>query len=614
MTVLDWLVAGGVLALTLAVGVPRARRARGLDERFAAGRKLPWHLLGGSMAASSFSADTPLLVAGAVYLDGLAGNWFWWASAPGILATLFFFARSWRKSGVLTEIEIIRLRYGETRLATGFRVVKALLEGLVVNALVMASISYALALLGQSLLDRAAEAGVMAASVPALPLVMILFAATALYTAIAGFRGLVKADALQFGFAVIASFLLACFALAPLPDGLATLGTLHAPRGGTPLFDAWPQFEMPLLLLVGLGWWHSAPGNGMLVQRMVAARSDGDATLTVLWFALLHYLVRPWPWYLVGAAALLYFPALDRAEMAFPMMAARLLPPGALGLLGIGLLLAFVSSINSRLNFGASFIVNDVHRVLRPHTDVAGDRRIEQAALFLLTLVTLVIAFSGVLGGIRALYHYLMVIAAGTAFVSIVRWYWWRVTIVSEIASLASAILVGNLLALVGDIADPASFAWMLGANLVAGAAVTIVTAILGSRAGPLPDAIAFHRRTGVGGPGWRRLAADGGAPEEGSCLRHAILLWLLANILLFAAMLGTAAFFAGDVARLLACLAAFAGAAAFLYRKRRLLQRVLGLDPADAMMDVRRDPARKSGRWGVRRLHIPGIPILDRR
>ena len=347
---LDVLLAGLALILVVAAGVGLNRARGGLLERFTARRQLSWLVLGASMAATSTSADTPLLIAGAVYANGLAGNWFWWASAPGVLATLFFFAQLWRRAGVVTEVEIIALRYGQDATTRRYRIFVAAFDGVIVNALVLGSNVFAFGLVLSALLDRFGAAN---RSGLADAIVLVCLFATACYALLVGFRGLVKSDSAEFAVSIAVCIFLAVVAVAKLPHGLASLAPLLSSRRRDPLFALWPNEDIlaPLVLLV-CSWWHSAPGKGMLAQRIVASRDERSAMLTVLTFTGLHYLVRPWAWYIVGATGLIYLPHLANPETVFPKMAAQLLPSGLFGLLVMAIALSFMASVNSRLNFG----------------------------------------------------------------------------------------------------------------------------------------------------------------------------------------------------------------------------------------------------------------------
>ncbi|MET4897828.1 hypothetical protein RN629_11825 [Sphingomonadaceae bacterium jetA1] len=533
----DIIFASVTLILVMVTGFSFARARNNLMERFVAGRQLSWLALGASMAATSTSADTPLLIAGLVYADGLAGNWYWWAGAPGVLATLFFFARLWRRAGVVTEVEVITLRYGQGEIARRYRMLNGLFEGLLVNGLVLASNAFAFGLILNALLNRWQISHQPALAGALVGLCLFLTAGYALFV---GFRGLVKSDAVEFLIAVSVGTLLAVIAIRGLPHGLSDLARQHTEHGQDSVFTLWPTRDSfaPVLMLL-CSWWYNAPGKGMMVQRIAASRDEHSAILTVLTFAGLHYLVRPWAWYLIGAAGLIYLPHLAQPETVLPAMGARLLAPGLFGLLVAAMALSFMASANSRLNFGASLIVNDVALVLRPEASTKMLRMVERVTIATLCVGCLATALLGAGPGIRGLYQFLTMMLAGTGFVAIARWYWSRTTIWSEICSLASALIVACMTLFWTDIARPIDYALALGANFVIGAVMTLVTALLGPKADG--DAVeTFRRRVRPGGPGWSRSATG--------AISRSALAWLLANTTLFAAMFAIARLLAGSI------------------------------------------------------------------
>ncbi|MGH8027573.1 MAG: sodium:solute symporter family transporter [Pseudoxanthomonas sp.] len=537
MTLLDWLIGCTLFLAVLIVGMLRRRKPASLAERFTADRQLPWYLLGGSMAATAFSADTPLLVAGAVYQDGLAGNWFWWATAPGALATLYFFARLWRRSGVITEMEVFELRYGHRATARRFRALKALIDGIVVNALVIASIGFAFGLLIRAFAERLGPTALSFSWSTGVAMAMLVV--IGMHTILAGFRGVVRTEVLAFLVAISASCLVVWFALPMLPHGLDDVRQAAGNRSAQPVFDVLPDSFTTFALVLGLGWLHSAPGNGMLVQRMVAARDERDAARIVLTYTVLHYLIRPWPWYLVGGIALVIFPWLDTPELAFPMVAMAHLPGGAAGLLVAALALAAGGSINSRLNFGASLAVNDILPLLLTSMDDRTRLRIERATIGFIVLSAMAMVGIGVISSIRGFYQFFIVLSAGTAFAAIARWYWWRMTIRSEIGALIGALIGATLMAAIGDVADPDAFALMLGVNLVFGALIACVLADWKAR---VPDeaALRFAARVRPGGPGWRPV------PNGDGRLRRNTVRWTIHVAALFAAIAAVAAVLGG--------------------------------------------------------------------
>jgi len=318
-------------------------------------------------------------------------------------------------------------------------------------------------------------------------------------------------------------------AVAGLPHGLTSIAEMTAHRSHDPVFALWPGDDMaaPLILLF-CSWWYSAPGKGMLIQRIAASRDEKSAMLTVLTFTGLYYLVRPWAWYLIGAAGLIYLPQLAKPEAVFPELAAQLLPSGLFGLLVMAVALTFMASVNSRLNYGASLIVNDVVGAVRPDATPQTLKRVEFGTIVLLCLLAFGAGALWASAGIRSLYQFLTMMLSGTGFVAIARWYWSRTTIWGEIASLVSAIIVATSSTAWADTSRPADYALALGINFLIGAVVTIIAAYLG----PSPDravATTFYNRVRPGGPGW---PAEGGRSIER--LGRLAGQWLLANGALF--------------------------------------------------------------------------------
>ncbi len=538
MGVIDWTIIALFTPVILAPLLTTAKPASTtVADRFAAGRRIPWFVLGGSLAATSLSTDTPLLVAGAFYGGGLSGNWFWLAGVPGALATLFFFARYWRRSGVLTKVEILSLRYGDGAPTRWLRAATAVFDAGVVNVLVLASVTYASHILVEELLglsgDPTFRIGPFLASEASL-LTVAVMALTVAYTMAAGFRAVVQTDIAQLTAAVVASVFVAYFAVrAGARDHGGYARLIEALPDADSLFSLFRPDDASIWLLLAFGWWQTAPGSGLFVQRLVSARSESDAALTALFFALLHYVARMWPWLAIGALALIYFPGLDDNEVAYALVADRFLPAGGAGLMTVAFWSAFMSTVDSRLNWGASYFVNDVYGAFGRDRNGAGARIVEAAAIVAMAALALAIALTGLLTSIIGVYKYLIVIQAGAAFAAIARWYWWRLTIWAEIAALGSSVVVGNVLALTFDMSANSGFALVMTINSVACGALTVATAYLTSRAGPTDPCRAFARKVRVGGPGWRAVDREregaGGPP-----LWKTVALWLLSIIVIY--------------------------------------------------------------------------------
>lgn len=539
MSTLDWIILALLAPMLLAPALfARGKRSESAAERFAGSRGVPWFVLGGSLAATSLSTDTPLLVAGAFYDDGLSGNWFWLAGIPGSLATLFFFARYWRRAGVLTEFEILSVRYGTSPSVKWLRAVSAVFDAGLLNLLVLASITVGASLLAQRLFGLSDDAllTVGTLSITAADLISGGLLAIALsYTLAAGFRAVVGTDLAQLTAAIGASVVVAYFAIG---EAIVDYGTVNRAVEAIPdakaLFSLFALDQPLIYLLLVFRWWQAAPGGGLFVQRLIAARSETDATLTAFLFIILHYVVRVWPWFAIGALALVYFPNLPNSELAYPAMTERFLPVGAIGLLAVALMAAFMSTADSRLNWAASYFVNDVFAVTGHNRDGRTARFVEFVVVIGLAIAAFGLAISGLFDSIIGIYKYLIVIQSGAAFVAIARWYWWRITIEAEIVSLLASVGLGNAIVLLIDISGTDGFAVAVAVNSTLTAIVALITAVLTSQAGPTAASVAFHRLTQVGGPGWRRIAATKPAGSRGLFLRS-FLGWLASTALIYA-------------------------------------------------------------------------------
>lgn len=526
LTSLDWFIVLAALGLSFAPALWMARRAgRSTDEFFASGRAAPWWLVGVSMVATTFSTDTPNLVSNLVREGGVAANWTWWAFLLTGMTTVFFYARLWRRLGVLTDLEFYELRYSGPA-ATWVRGFRAIYLGVIFNVVIMASVNLAAAKIANVLLGWPIGQTLVVCGV-----INVAFAATS------GLWGVLVTDFLQFGVAMAGSFAAACYALShPAVGGLEGLST-RVPGDAlamVPDLSDWsvalPLFVVPL----AVQWWStwypgSEPGGGSYVaQRMLAARSERDAMLGTLLFNVAHYAIRPWPWILVALSSLLVFPELDdirRAmphvdpalvghDMAYPAML-TFLPAGVLGLMVAGLLSAYVSTISTHLNWGTSYLVHDLYRrFLRPDADerhYVWIGRVATAALMVAAgLLTLV------LDSARTTFNLLLSIGAGTGLLYLLRWYWWRINAWSEIAAMASSFALA--LAVVA-----AERAGLAPAPHVALASTVLATTVVWLAATWLtaptdPDVLErFYRRARPAGPGWRavRAACAGLAPDD---------------------------------------------------------------------------------------------------
>ncbi len=552
---LDLSIVALFLAAAFAIGAASARRAgRDTESFFLSGRRMPWWLLGLSMVATTFSTDTPNLVTDLVRRHGVAGNWVWWAFLLTGMLTTFVFARLWRRSGVLTDLEFYEIRYSG-RAATVLRGFRALYLGIVVNVLIMGAVSLAAVKIGAVLLGWS-------------PLTTLLGAMTltALFSALGGFRGVVLSDLLLFVTAMVGAVVAAVVALSrPEVGGLSGLIAHPAlsdklrlvPELGLPGSAGWPLLFATFLVPLAVQWWAawypgSEPGGGGYVaQRMLAARDERHAALASLLFSGVHYAMRPWPWILVALASLIVFPDLDALAARFPEVPAdkighdlaypamlTFLPAGWLGLVVASLAAAYVSTISTHLNWGASYLVHDVwRRFVRPSAS-------EREGVFVGRLVTvasmaLAGAFALALGSALEAFAILLQVGAGTGLLYVLRWLWWRINAWSEIAAMTASVVVAIYLQLIHPRAFPALALDTSSAFLLGVAVTTLVWLVVTLATPPTERAVleGFVRRVRPIGPGWRRILHGAGDP---GALPAALAASALGSLAVFGVLLGT--------------------------------------------------------------------------
>lgn len=538
------------MLLSVAIGVYFAKRA-GVDIRgmFVAGRSLPWYVAGTSMVATTFSADTPLLVSGLVRSEGIHANWIWWSAAPAALATVFFFAHLWRRLEVLTEIEFIELRYGASRAKTFYRFARAIYDGLLGNCISMSVVILAASkliatLLGLTDTTLIAVGAVQLSSIDLALLTLGLVAVV--YTTTAGLYGVVYTDLLQFCLAITGSIILAWLVYADLGglDGFAeSVRESAAANGQTleffPSLDSFSLQTVTFLILVSVSWISYAPGAGLLVQRILATRSERDAVLSVYWYAFVHYVVRSWPWIIVSLATLVYFPVIGDPESAYPNAIRSLMPAGAKGIMVASLLAAFMSTLDTHMNWGASYLVNDVYE---PYLIKGRSRShyVWAARACMILLVTFAFVLAANLDSIVEVVKFLLVMLSGNAFLVVARWYWWRITVWSEIASLACSLALGvSLIFLLPDQAGEDWFAVRLFVNSIGTAFVCFCATLLTSRWPLDAQVVEFYRRVRIRGPGWERVRNQCGLHASPTYLGSSFIAWATSVTLLYAALFG---------------------------------------------------------------------------
>ncbi|HEX2217686.1 MAG TPA: sodium:solute symporter family protein [Gemmatimonadales bacterium] len=514
----DWLVIALYFAASAAIGLAYTRRAsQSLADYFVTGRSLPWWLAGTSMVATTFAADTPLAVAGLVAKYGVAGNWLWWNGALSGILTVFFFSRLWRRAGVMTDVEFTELRYGG-RPAAVLRGFRGLYLALPINLIIMGWVTRAMVTILAITLD-----------VNPWVAAITLFGITALYSVLAGLWGVIVTDVFQFVIAMGGSILLAVLAVEWI-GGLDSLveqsarhyGSAEAAFGVIPPTDqAWLPLST-LMVFLAVQWWAAwypgaePGGGGYVVQRILSARNERHGLLATLWFNIAHYAVRPWPWILVGFVGALRYPDLANPEEGYVRVMVDVLPSPFKGLMLAAFAAAYMSTISTHLNWGASYLVNDIYlRFIRP---AAGPRaqvlasRVATGILMALALV--VMAF---LSSVEEGWKLLLALGAGTGLVLILRWYWWRVNAWSEISAMAASFVTSILLQAVGlNLGDTASTDYAV-TMLITVAVTTVVWLSVTLLTPPESDATLerFYRRVRPGGAGWRRVSERLGYGRE---------------------------------------------------------------------------------------------------
>lgn len=588
----DWAFLLWFLAVTTGVGLYYAKRAgSNLQEYFLSGRSLPWWALGTSIVATTFAADTPLVVAGFVISGGIAKNWIWWNFLFGATLTVFLFSKLWRRAAVVTEIELIDLRYDGAS-ARALRAFKAVFLGLVVNSIIFGFVTRAMLSIVEVVFPGL-DPGIALGG---------LLALTLFYTALSGLWGVVATDVLQFVMAVLGAVLLAALAVSEV-GGLGALvdrlGQVAGPDGQERILSivptTWDAFTAGVVILVLVNWWAvyypgaEPGGGGYVVQRMSAALDEQHARAGNLWFVFAHYVLRPWPWVIVGLCAIVLEPRffeaaqLDEAgreaagltefhppEKAYPWMF-RLLPVGLLGLVAASFLAAFMSTITTTLNLSASYLVNDLYLPFfgRGRSGADSDEKHQvRVARGAVVLVSVLGAFvSWVLVSAGDGWVFIMDLTAGSGLVLILRWVWWRISAVSEISAMVGSAVAFYFVRMEGYdavLADltggPKDQVGLLA--IVLGSTVAWVVATLATR--PTGDSTldAFFARVRPGGF-WGPVAQRSAVRAES--LGRDLRMWLASTVLVFGALFGLGSLLLLDTAVGMACIAVALGAGCWL-------------------------------------------------
>ncbi len=518
MTPLDWIIIALYFALATGIGLALSKRGgRSLSDYFIGGRSLPWWLAGTSMVATTFAADTPLAVTEMVARHGVAGNWLWWNMVMSGMLTVFFYARLWRRAGVMTDVEFTELRYGG-RPAAFLRGFRAAYLAIPINLIIMGWVNLAMV-----------EIAAVALDIPRGWALLFCFVLAGSYAVLAGLWGVVVTDLFQFVLAVGGAIVLAIFAvnavggISGLEAGLEPIyGSSEAALSFLPQSGAVWMPAITFAVYLGMNWWASwypgaePGGGGYVAQRIFSARTERDGVLATLWFNIAHYAIRPWPWILVALVSVVLYTDVDNPRQGYILAIMDLLPPGLTGLLLAGFAAAYMSTISTQLNWGASYLVGDLYgRFWRRE---AGDKElvlVSRLATVFLMLASLVVTYF--LTSIEGAWRFLLAIGAGTGLVLILRWYWWRINAWSEISAMLASLVVSLFLWFGAglDPDDPTQWAWIMLATVALSTLVWVSVTYLTSPERPATLA-RFYRRARPGGPGWREISTELGYEGEG--------------------------------------------------------------------------------------------------
>ncbi|HEY1240445.1 MAG TPA: sodium:solute symporter family protein [Bryobacteraceae bacterium] len=583
LTPLDWAVVAAYFLFNLAVGFYyKGRAGKNTGEFFLSGRNAPWWLAGTSMVATTFAADTPLAVTGMVAKYGIAGNWLWWNAVASGMLTVFFYARLWRRSGVMTDVEFAEIRYAGKPAAflRGFR---ALYLGIPINCIILGWVNLAMVKILSLILGVNKDW--------ALAIVVGIIALTSCISTLSGLWGVLVTDLFQFVIKMTMVIVLAVAAVRAVggidamkiqlaaidrAKGLAT-GTAGSALSFVPdLNSAWMPM-ITFLVYISLNWWATwypgaePGGGGYIAQRMFCAKDEKHSLLATLWFNIAHYAVRPWPWVLAGLAAVVLYqhdPGFQQdPETGYIRVMIDHLPAWLRGTMVAAFAAAFMSTVGTQLNWGASYLVNDFYRrFVRPDASDRHYVRASQLATVLLTIISAVI--TRYMDSIAGAWQLLIVTGAGTGTVLILRWYWWRINAWSEVSAMAAAFVVSVVLQTKFGLSsgDPHGFAYIMLVTVAITTAVWLAVTFLTA---PEPEAqlVSFYKRVRPAAALWKPIARLAPEVPPSRELKYSFFDWIAGCAMIYGALFGAGKVILKDYATgiLLLAIAFFAGL--YIYR-----------------------------------------------
>lgn len=555
LTTLDWaIVAVSVVISFLPALFFYKRAGSSTAEFFTSGRAAPWWLVGVSMVATTFSTDTPNLVTNMVRQNGVADNWLWWSFLLTGMMTVFFYARLWRRSGVLTDLEFYELRYSG-KAASFVRGFRAIYLGLFFNCVIMATVNLAAAKIANVVLG-----------LPMWETMLICSVITIFFASVSGLWGVLVTDSIQFTITMTGTFAVAYFAVTqPEIGGLSGLWHKVDPKtlNLLPDFSNWGVALSVLIIPITIQWWSvwypgAEPGGGSYIaQRMLASKTEKDALTGTLFFNVMHYALRPWPWIIVAVASTVIYPDLASIAHTFPHLDPRLigddiaypamlrfLPAGFLGLMIAGMLAAYRSTIETHLNWGTSYLVHDLYRrFLRKDATERHYVFVGRVTTALLMVCAALLTFE--LDTAKEAFDLILSVGAGTGLIYLLRWFWWRINAWSEVSAMVSSFLVAVGFFVAGKLGHTVpsyvSLIVTVASTTVVWMAVTFLTA-----PAERETLVRFYTLVRPAGPGWRPIAAEAKVGPSPDSLAQSLLGWVLGCLFVYSALFGTGSFLYG--------------------------------------------------------------------
>ncbi|EMM72263.1 Na+:solute symporter [Leptospira weilii] len=594
-SILDWFFILSYLLFAFAAGVLLSPKAgKNLVSYFVADRKLPWWWLGTSMVATTFAADTPLVITGFVAADGISANWFWWSWAIGYMAMTVFFAGKWRRMEVLTDVEFVELRYGG-KPATILRMVKAFYLSILVNSIVLGWVFKAMSKITGPFLDWKDIFGkngfaIVQSLWPSFLIfdslnntitVLILFLVVIVYSSMGGIQGVILTDLVQFALGMGGAILFAVYAVysqGGISGLLMGMKEIY-PDKYESILSFWPDFQgasLPFnvfLIFISVQWWaqYYSDGSGYLAQRIHTAKNPKEAEKGSLWFNVANFIVRTWPWVLTALVTLVVFPLHDPTryfsegqivggdrEMGYPILMKLVLPSGILGIVFASLMAAFMSTADTHINWGASYLVNDFYlRFIHPGASDKTLVRVSRIAVVLMSIVAILVATQ--IQSIASAWKFLLAFASGMGLPQILRWVWWRTNAWTELSGMITALVLSMILyPLFPEVRSEYLLFWVAIGSVIVSIVVTLLTPPVSQE-----TLDAFVQRAQPFGF-WK----GNGSNERLEDFQRRIVLWFLGTVALFFGMFSLGYFFLLQFWQGACCLIGFAVFGAIYWRK----------------------------------------------